>query len=192
MPRVGLSTGEVVAAGATLADDIGFSAVSLAVLADRLGVKPPALYKHIDGLADLQHRIAALAMTEFGEELRDALQGKSGSDALAALFTTMRSYVERHPGRYRATTGAVFRGKDDPLLVAGLRVINSIRAVLAGYGIAPGEMDHAIRAVRCSIHGFAVLQAANGFQWGNDPEDSFAWMIRFVDAGLRAMGGRQP
>jgi AcrR family transcriptional regulator len=192
MPRVGLSTGEVVAAGATLADDIGFSAVSLAVLADRLGVKPPALYKHIDGLADLQHRIAALAMTEFGEELRDALQGKSGSDALAALFTTMRSYVERHPGRYSATTGAVFRGKDDPLLVAGLRVINSIRAVLAGYGIAPGEMDHAIRAVRCSIHGFAVLQAANGFQWGNDPEDSFAWMIRFVDAGLRAMGGRQP
>lgn len=192
MPRVGLSTGEVVAAGATLADDIGFSAVSLAVLADRLGVKPPALYKHVDGLADLQHRIAALAMTEFGEELREALQGKSGSDALAALFTTMRSYVERHPGRYSATTGAVFRGKDDPLLVAGLRVINSIRAVLAGYGIAPGEMDHAIRAVRCSIHGFAVLQAANGFQWGNDPEDSFAWMIRFVDAGLRAMGGRQP
>ena len=191
MPRVGLNTGEVVAAGATLADEIGFSAVSLAVLADRLGVRPPALYKHIDGLADLQHRIAALAMTEFGEDLREALQGKSGSDALAALFTTMRSYVEQHPGRYSATTGAVFRGADDPLLMAGLRVINSIRAVLAGYGIAPGEMDHAIRAVRCIIHGFAVLQAANGFQWGNDPEDSFAWMIRFVDAGLRAMGGRQ-
>jgi AcrR family transcriptional regulator len=192
MPRMGLSTGEVVAAGATLADEIGFSAVSLAVLANRLGVRPPALYKHIDGLADLQHRIAALAMTEFGEDLRDALQGKSGSDALAALFTTMRSYVERHPGRYSATTGAVFRGEDDPLLVAGLRVINSIRAVLAGYGIAPAEMDHAIRAVRCIIHGFAVLQAANGFQWSNDPEDSFAWMIRFADAGLRAMGGKQP
>lgn len=191
MPRVGLSTSEVVATAAMLADEIGFSAVSLAVLADRLGVKPPALYKHIDGLADLQHRIAALAMTEFSEDLREALQGKSGSDALAALFTTMRSYVEQHPGRYSATTGAVFRGDDDPLLVAGLRVINSIRAVLAGYGIAPGETDHAIRAVRCIIHGFAVLQAANGFQWSNDPEDSFAWMIRFVDAGLRAMGGGQ-
>jgi hypothetical protein len=104
----------------------------------------------------------------------------------------MRRYVERHPGRYSATTGAVFRGADDPLFIAGVRVINSIRAVLAGYGIAPGEMDHAIRAVRCTIHGFAVLQAANGFQWSNDPEDSFAWMIRFVDAGLRALGGSQP
>jgi AcrR family transcriptional regulator len=192
VPRAGLNTGEVVAAGAALADEMGLAAVSMAVLAGRLGVKPPALYKHIDGLADLQHRIAALAMSEFGEALRDALQGKSGSDALAALFTTMRSYVERHPGRYSATTGAVFQGEDDPLFVAALRVINSIRAVLAGYGIAPGEVDHAIRAVRCAIHGFAVLQASNGFQWSNAPDDSFAWLIRFVDAGLRAIGGGQP
>jgi hypothetical protein len=71
-------------------------------------------------------------------------------------------------------------------------VINSIRAVLTGYGIAATDLDHAIRAVRCTIHGFAVLQAANAFQWGNDPDDSFAWMVRFVDAGLRAVGGQQP
>lgn len=192
MPRAGLNTREVVAAGAALADEVGFAALSLAGLADRLGVKPPALYKHVDGLADLQHRIATLAMVDFGEALREALQGKAGPDALVALFTTMRSYVERHPGRYTATTGAVFRGAEDPLFVAGLRVITSIRAVLAGYGIESAAMDHAIRAVRCTIHGFAVLQAANGFQWGNDPEDSFAWMIRFVDAGLRAIGERQP
>lgn len=190
MPRAGLNTDDVVAAGAALADEVGFGALSLAVLADRLGVRPPALYKHVDGLADLQHRIAALAMREFGEALRDALQGRSGSEALAALFTTLRGYVERHPGRYTATVGAVFRGEDDPLFLASLRVINSIRAVLAGYGIAPAELDHAVRAVRCTIHGFASLQAANAFQWSNDPDDSFAWLIDFVDAGLRAVGSK--
>lgn len=188
MPRVGLNTSEVVAAGAALADEIGFPAVSLAVLAQRLNVKPPALYKHVDGLADLQHRIAALAMDEFGEAIREALQGKSGSDALAAMFTTMRTYVADHPGRYTATVGAIFHGEDDPLLVASLRVITSIRAVLHGYGIAPDDIDHAIRALRCTIHGFAVLQASDGFRWSNDPDESFAWMIRFVDAGLRAIG----
>jgi hypothetical protein len=50
------------------------------------------------------------------------------------------------------------------------------------------ETDHAIRALRCVIHGFALLPAANAFQWGTDPDESFAWMIRFVDAGLRAAG----
>jgi hypothetical protein len=48
---------------------------------DRLGVRPPSLYKHVDGLADLQHRLATQAMTEFGEVLRDAVQGQAGRDA---------------------------------------------------------------------------------------------------------------
>lgn len=191
MPRAGLNTDQVVAAGAALADEIGFSALSLARLADRLGVRPPALYKHVDSLADLHRRIATLAMTELADEFRDALQGQAGADALAALFTTLRRYVERHPGRYTATIGAEFHGDDDPLLAAALRVINSIRAVMSGYGIGPDDLDHAIRTLRCTLHGFAVLQAGNGFQWSNDLDDSFAWMIDFADAGLRTIGDRQ-
>jgi AcrR family transcriptional regulator len=191
VPRAGLSTADVVAAGAALADEAGIGALTLASLAGRLGVKPPALYKHVAGLADLQHRIATLAMTELGEAFRDALQGRAGAEALQALFGAMRSYVAQHPGRYSATVGAEFRGQDDPLLIAGTRVISSIRAMLTGYGIAPDEADHAIRALRCLIHGFSLLQAANAFQWSNDPDESFAWMIRFVDAGLRGVGGEQ-
>ena len=188
MPRAGLSTADVVAAGAALADEAGIGAVTLASLAARLGVKPPALYKHVASLGDLRHRIATLAMTELGETLRDALQGRAGSEALAAMFGAMRVYVAEHPGRYGATVGAEFEGQDDPLLAASARVIKSVGAVLAGYGVAPGETDHAVRALRCVIHGFAMLQAANAFQWSNDPDESFAWMIRFVDAGLRGMG----
>lgn len=192
MPRAGLSTDHVVAAGASLADEIGFHPLTLAVLADRLGVKPPALYKHVESLADLQHRIATLAMTEFGDAARDALQGKAGLDALTALFATLRAYVERHPGRYAATIGAEFHGEDDPFYVAGSRMINSIRAVLSGYGIEPDDLDHAIRSLRCILHGFAALQAADGFQWSNDPDESFTWMIKFADAGLRAIGAQRP
>lgn len=190
MPRAGLSTGDVVAAGAALADEGGIGALTLASLAGRLGVKPPALYKHVGSLGDLQHRIAALAMAELGETLRDALQGKAEQEALAAMFSAMRHYVAVHPGRYSATVGARFEGQDDPLLAASVRVIRSIGAVIAGYGIAPEETDHAIRTLRCVIHGFALLQAANAFQWANDPDESFAWMTRFVDAGLRGMGGQ--
>ena len=188
MPRVGLNTSEVVASGAEFADEAGIGSVSLAALAERLGVKAPALYKHVDGIGDLQHRIATLAMTELGDALRDELQGKSRADAIGALFTTLQSYITEHPGRYDATTGAQFQGNDDPLLAATTRVIDSIRAVLSGYGIQPDELDHAIRMLRCMIHGYALLQAANGFQWSNDPDESVAWMIRFVDTGLTAVG----
>jgi AcrR family transcriptional regulator len=188
VPRVGLSTADVVAAAAAMADEAGYGAVALAPLAARLGVKPPALYKHVESLADLRHRIAALAMTELSEVVRDALQGQSGQQALAAMFTAFREYVAAHPGRYSATVGAEFQGPDDPLYVAGLRVITSIRAVLSGYGIPADDLDHAIRTLRALIHGFALLQAASGFQWSNDPDESFDWMVRFADTGLRGMG----
>ena len=73
-----LHTAAMVGAAAELADETGFESVSLAALAERLGVKPPALYKHVDGISDLRHRVATLAMSELADALRDALQGKSG------------------------------------------------------------------------------------------------------------------
>ena len=165
MPRVGLTGEDVVAAAAGLADEIGFGAVTMGLLAERLGVRPPSLYKHVGGLADLQHRLAILAMTEFGDVI-DAVQGKAGLDALAAALTAARAYVTAHPGRYTATIGAEFTGPDDPLLAAGTRVINSIAAVLRGYGIGEDEMDRPdIRTIRCTLHGFAMLEASRGFQW---------------------------
>jgi AcrR family transcriptional regulator len=192
MPRVGLNTSDVVAAGADLADEAGIESLTLAALAGRLGVKPPALYKHVDSIGDLQHRVATLAMTELGDVLRDALQGKSGAHAIAALFRALRSYIAKHPGRYYATIGAQFQGPGDPLLAAATRLIDSIRAVLSGYGIRPGQLDHAIRMLRCTIHGYALLQAADAFHWGNKPDESVAWMIRFFDEGLAAVGRQLP
>ena len=186
MPRTGLSSQDVVAAAAELADEAGFRELTMGLLAERLGVRTPSLYKHVADLADLRHRVAALAMTELGEAVRDALQGKSGLDALTALLTTVRDYVAAHPGRYTATTGAEFTGPDDPLLAATSRLLGSVAAVLRGYGISDAEMDHAIRTIRCTIHGYAVLQAADGFQWSGDPGKTFDWMTRFIDGGLRA------
>jgi AcrR family transcriptional regulator len=185
VPRAGLTGDDVVASAAGLADEIGYSGVTMGLLADRLGVRSPSLYKHVSGLADVQHRLATLAMTELGEVIRDAVQGRSGRDALVALLTAVRGYVAAHPGRYTATVGAEFTGPGDPLLAASTRVIGSISAVLRGYGIGESEMNHAIRTIRSTVHGFAMLEASRGFQWDADPDESFEWMIRFIDRGLR-------
>jgi AcrR family transcriptional regulator len=189
LPRAGLTSVDVVASAAELADETGFASVTMGLLASRLGVRPPSLYKHVDSLADLQHRLATLAMTEFGEAIGDAVQGQAGLNALTAMLTAARAYVTAHPGRYAATTGAGFDGPDDPLLVASTRVVNTIAAVLRGYGVREAEMTHAIRTIRCTLHGFAMLEAAGGFQWDADPDRSFDWMIGFIDRGLTTRTG---
>src|SRR5260370_41346866 len=125
VPRAGLPSDDVVPAAAGLIDEIGYPDLTMGLLAQRLGVRAPSLYKHVDGLTDLQHRIATLAMTELGEAVRDAMQGRSGLDALSAFFSAARAYVSAHPGRYTATIGAEFTGPGDPLLAARTRLISS-------------------------------------------------------------------
>ncbi|GIM91052.1 TetR-like C-terminal domain-containing protein [Paractinoplanes toevensis] len=192
MPRAGLDPAAVVAAAAALADETGPAGVTMGLVAERLGVRTPSLYKHIDSLADLNHGIAALAMAEAADAIRDAVAGLSGRDALAAMCRAFRDYVLKHPGRYAATTGATATGPGDPLALAGERVIGSMAAVLRGYRIEPDQMNHALRTLRSLLHGFATLQAANGFQWDADQEVSFTWLIDFAHRGLMSMSPDSP
>src|ERR1700712_1474819 len=106
-----------------LADEIGFAQLSMGLLAERLGVKTPSLYKHVDGLADLVHRIAVLAATELGDALRDATQGRAGRDALIAAAQAMRAYVKIHAGRYAAANNGRPTGPDDPFVPAANRLL---------------------------------------------------------------------
>ena len=46
-------------------------------------------------------------------------------------------------------------------------------------------MNYAIRTLRSTVHGFAMLEASCGFQWDADPDESFEWMVGFIDRGLR-------
>lgn len=187
MPRAGLTPATVTEAGAALADEIGLAQLSMGQLAERLGVKTPSLYKHVTSQADLVHRIAVQAANELADAIRDATQGRAGSDALTAGAHAMRTYVKEHSGRYAAGNAARPTGPDDPLIAAIGRVLDSWAAMLRGYGIDPGQEIHALRMVRTMLHGFATLEVASGFQIDVGVEDSFTWMINFIDHGLRSL-----
>ncbi|GEA84493.1 TetR-like C-terminal domain-containing protein [Cellulomonas gelida] len=185
MPRAGLDPQVVVAAAARLADEVGLAHVTMSVLAERLGVRAPSLYKHVDGQGDLNRRVAVLALTELGGALRDALQGRAGKDALDAAARAIRSYAVAHPGRYSATVRIDADELDEQLVAAGARVLDSLSAVLVGYPVAPEDTVHALRMLRSLFHGFAVLEAAGGFQLATDLDESFTWLVDAADRALR-------
>ncbi len=57
-PRVGLDLATVVRHAAELADAHGLEALSMAQVAARLGVRTPALYHYLPGLAGLRRELA--------------------------------------------------------------------------------------------------------------------------------------
>jgi AcrR family transcriptional regulator len=161
----------------------------MGLLAERLGVKTPSLYNHVDNLADLIHRIAVLAATELGDALRDAIQGRAGSDALIVAAQAMRAYVKEHPGRYAAGNAVQPAGPDDPLTTAITRLLGSLSAVLRGYQLDPAQEIHALRMLRSMLHGFATLEVEGGFRFDTDVDDSFTWMVDLIDHGLQSAQG---
>ena len=186
MPRAGLDPTSVTDAGAALVDEIGFDRLSMGLLAERLGVKTPSLYKHVASQADLSHRIAVLAMTELADVIRDATQGRAAKEALLAGAHAMRTFVLEHPGRYAAANAASVSGPDDPLIPAVDRVLASWTAMLRGYQIDPAQEIHVLRMLRSFLHGFVALESTGSFQLDTDVDDSFTWMLGFIDQSLTA------
>ncbi|GAB3715688.1 TetR/AcrR family transcriptional regulator [Nocardiopsis nanhaiensis] len=191
MPRVGLTPQLVVAEAAVLSDEQGFDALSLSALAKRFGVATPSLYKHVDGLSGLRREVALLAVTELGDRIQGAAVGRSGSDAVRAIFRAYRNYAHEHPGRYAATQ----RGPapSDPEAYATFaKPVEVIAAVLRGFEIPEEQLVHTIRALRSAVHGFVDLEAQGGFRMPEDIDESYTVLVEGFVRALENRPGSEP
>lgn len=173
----------MVSEAADLADEVGYGRLTLAALADRLGVRQPSLYKHIDSLDGLHRGIAVEARRELGTVLARATVGKAGPDAVRAMAAAYRRWVLDHPGRYAATVRAP-EEDDAEDLAASEEVVAVVLAVLAGFGLSGDAAIDAARSLRASLHGFVSLETAGGFGLPRDVARSFAFMVDTFIAGL--------
>jgi AcrR family transcriptional regulator len=184
VPRAGLTSATVVAEGLAVADQVGFERLTLAAVAQRLGVALPSLYKHVGGLDDLQRQMAAQALTDLGASLSRTTVGRSQSDALVALAGAYWEYAHRHPGRYAATLRAP-AGDDARATAAAKTVLDVVLAVLEGYGISGDDAVDATRMLRALLHGYVALHAAGGFGMSRDVRRSFDRAIAAADVTLQ-------
>jgi AcrR family transcriptional regulator len=175
----------VVDEATAVADDVGFDRLSLAAVAERVHVRLPSLYKHVDSLDDLRRAVAVRALEELAATVTPAVAGRSGTLALQALATSYRDYGRRHPGRYAATVRAP-APHDEAHAAAAEPVLRIVFAVLRGYGLEGDDAVDAARTVRASLHGFVVLETSGGFGLPRDVDRSFDRLVGALDAALLA------
>ena len=58
--------------------------------------------------------------------------------------------------------------------------------MLHGYRLDPDQEIHALRMLRSMLHGFATLEVADSFQVDAPVDDSFTWIVDFIDHGLQS------
>lgn len=182
--RAGLSEEVLVKAAVELIDAEGLGALSLARLAERLGVKSPSLYKHISGLEGLQLGISLWGLRELGGRMAKAAIGRAGDEAITAIAQAYRAFAKDHPGIYPMIAQSSDR-RSAALDEANAEVLAIIQAVLAPYGLEEQEALHAIRGLRSFLHGFVSLEAGGGFGMPIDIDSSFKYLMEMILRGLR-------
>ncbi|MFB2585390.1 TetR/AcrR family transcriptional regulator [Herbiconiux liukaitaii] len=169
---------------AAMADEVGLSKLTLAALAERLGVKQPSLYKHIDSMAGLHRDIAVQAKRDLGEVLARASVGRSGAEAISAMSHAYRDWARTHPARYEASNLMPAPGDVEDAAVS-MAAIQVIADVLLAYRLEGDDAVDAIRAFRSTLHGFVSYEMSGAFQWSADVDRSFD---RLVDGFTVTLG----
>ena len=185
MPRAGVDPEAIVAVAATVADAEGIEAVSLARLADSLGVRSPSLYAHIDGIDDVLRRLAVRGLQELAAALSRAVEGRSGSDALRGLAHAYRAYALEHPVAYAAAQRSRALAHDEQARAAGAEVVRVAVATVRDYELDGDDAIHAVRLIRSALHGFVALETGGGFALGQSVDETFDRLVALLDAGLR-------
>ncbi|MEB3102928.1 TetR/AcrR family transcriptional regulator [Ferviditalea candida] len=186
MARAGLDQQIVLLAAAEIADVQGLDEVTLATLAQKLGVRTPSLYNHVSGLPGIRKQLSIYGMNRLTDTLARAAAGQTKDDAVRSLARAYLGFVREHPGLYEATHRLPDL-EDEQVKAAAEGTVNVVLGVLQGYGLEGAAAIHTIRGLRSLLHGFASIEQQGGFGMPLDLDTSFRLLIDTFLAGIHSL-----
>jgi AcrR family transcriptional regulator len=145
-------------------------------LASALGVKPPSLYNHVDGIEDVWRKLAVVALRRMENAIRNAAVGCSEESAIREMAYAYRRFTKEHAELYRAFTNAPrIEGVENELD----SLVSTLRQVLRPFALDADAETCFIRIFHSGLYGFASLESAGFFQHGQgvDADKSFGELV---------------
>ncbi|CAM3591636.1 TetR/AcrR family transcriptional regulator [Paenibacillus lupini] len=184
-PRLGLDLPTIIQKAAELADENGLESVTLASLAQKLGIRSPSLYNHVVGLSGLKEKLALYGLKNLHNKLLRAAAGRSGDDAVFAIGRAYITFAREHPGLYEATLPAQ-HSEDAELLKVSEELIQLIIQVMHhAYEMKQEDTIHLVRGFRSLMHGFASLERSGGFGLPVNLDESIQVVLQAYLSGIR-------
>ncbi|XVQ84762.1 TetR/AcrR family transcriptional regulator [Microbispora siamensis] len=153
---------EILDAALAIADEHGIGKVSMRALAERVGVTPMALYRHVSDKAELLDGMVGRLLA--GLLPPDAGKGQAWDERLAALGHAVRTMTRRHPWAAQLLFSRPAVTPD------AVRVVDLIYTALVEAGVPDREVPRLERLIATFVIGFAASEASGRFGTGSlDP-----------------------
>ncbi len=177
---VGLTTQGVIDAAAKLVDAQGVEALTITQIAAACGVRAPSLYKHITDLDEVRSALTLRAYAAMADALHATADPDPGR-AVLAVAHAWRTWAKAHPGVYLIASRTHVRG-DPRVFAEGAKMVACVLERVRGLNVGDDRAIHLTRALRAAIHGFVLLELADGFGLASDVDASFEVAVRAVIA----------
>lgn len=184
-----ISKEAILDAAVGLVEEHGRPELSMRELAEKLGVKTPSLYNHIESMEQLLVEVCNYAVGDFTAALDGAMEGKARDEAVRALAAAYRAYAAQHTGLYRVIM-AIPAENDAALSKTAAAIPEPFLRALEGYGLDDTQKMHWQRVLRSVLHGFASQEQAGYFvHYPAGTDESFALTVDCFINGLHAAAG---
>lgn len=172
-----LSRKDVVDAAIHCLQRDGDSGLGINRVAHELGIRPPSIYKHIDGNDALRRAVAVEGMHRLTKYLNHRVQNVQDHRRLVhAIACGIRQFFHHHPALHTVIKTTPI--EDDPGYESAKQAFLAFNAEhLYPFGIEGDEVIHAVRALVSACHGFVLLERSKRFIAAQSLDDSYEWLI---------------
>jgi len=146
----GITRAGIVATALQLLDEQGIQAVTARALADRLGVRAPALYWHIGSKQEILDEMATEIHRRVARQIEQELDGDNWREGLATYARVVRREYLKHRDGARTFSGARVTDLDV------LRAQESLLSRWTASGIPLAEVGAAGQLLTAFVVGFVI------------------------------------
>ncbi|MCH3915959.1 MAG: WHG domain-containing protein [Spirochaetia bacterium] len=147
----------VIQVASEIADKDGLKGVSLKNVAEKLHIRTPSLYNHIQGLDDLLRQVAHTGMKTMNERMAKAAIGTAGDAAIQSVGVAYLQFMIEHPGVYETIQWATWNGDKETAQIFDTYT-SLLTTLILSCGFTKQNIEEILHLLMGVLHGYTTLR----------------------------------
>lgn len=186
-----LSRQDVIAAAIDCIDQEGAAALGVSRVAQSLGIKPPAIYKHLENGAELQKATAIELWRRYLNECEKAIDGQEITiDLLKRIGHFTRNFAKTYPARYQVMMQIQLQPNDPESAATIQQCLSFLHQALNAYNLKQDQLIDVMRMINAAVYGFIAVEQAGLMTLKRSPDKSYDVMLDALISAIEHIQNR--
>jgi AcrR family transcriptional regulator len=173
-----LTRQDVIKAAISCLEKEGEAALGVNRVARELGIKPPAIYKHLDGNAALRKAVVLEVWQKYLMYCQQQTTGLSEPrEMLLAGGRATRNFARTYPAFYRLIMQYQLQPSDPEAAIVIQKSLVFLKKSLHLYELNENQLIDVMRMVNAAITGFISIEQAGLMTLGRSTDESYEVML---------------